>query len=260
VAKLIPSPESGDFQGGLRGKLRGDLSPGPTPGSRSHSRSHTRSRSHPLYRPVPAAFFAADTVAVARALLGKLLVSETPAGRAVGRIVETEAYLCDDAACHASRGETKRNRAMFGPPGRSYTYLIYGMYRCFNVVTGPAGLGEAVLIRALEPVEGLELMAMRRGKREPKALCSGPGKLVIALGIADLPDGSDLRKGPLRVAEPASTGGGAEGADASNAAAREGKAEATAKIRVTTRIGISKDAHLPLRFYLEGSPWISRRA
>ncbi len=202
------------------------------------------------YRPVPAAFFAAGTVAVARALLGKLLVSETPEGRAVGRIVETEAYLRDDAACHASRGETRRNRAMFGPAGRSYTYLIYGMYRCFNVVTGPPGVGEAVLIRALEPLEGLDRMALRRGKREPKALCSGPGKLVIALGISDLPDGSDLRKGPLRVAEPVAARGAAEtmGAESSGAA----------RIKVTTRIGISKDAHLPLRFYLDGNPWISR--
>lgn len=200
------------------------------------------------YRPVPAAFFSAGTVAVARALLGKILVSESPEGLTAGRIVETEAYLCDDAACHASRGETRRNRAMFGPPGRSYTYLIYGMYRCFNVVTGPKGLGEAVLIRALEPLEGLELMAMRRGVAESKALCSGPGKLVIAMGIAGLPDGSDLRKGPLIVAEPRKdTGTGRE------AAAAEGR------IKVTTRIGISKDAHLPLRFYLEGNPWISRK-
>jgi DNA-3-methyladenine glycosylase len=165
--------------------------------------------------------------------------------------VETEAYLCDDAACHASRGETKRNRAMFGPAGRSYTYLIYGMYRCFNVVTGPVGIGEAVLIRALEPLEGLELMALRRGAREPKALCSGPGKLVIALGISELPDGSDLRKGPLWVAEPP--------VRKSSAKAGDGKAEAAAKIQVTTRIGISKDAHLPLRFYLDGNPWISKK-
>jgi len=193
------------------------------------------------YRPVPAGFFSAGTVSVARALLGKVLVSQSPEGRTAGRIVETEAYLRDDAACHASRGETKRNRAMFGPAGRSYTYLIYGMYRCFNVVTGPKGLGEAVLIRALEPIEGLDLMAHRRGVAGPKALCSGPGKLVIALGIADLPDGSDLRKGPLVVAE--------DGPEM-----RE-----PGKIAVTTRIGISKDAHLPLRFYLEGNSWISRK-
>ena len=200
------------------------------------------SRAAARYRPVPAALFAAGTVAVARALLGKVLVSVSPEGRAAGRIAETEAYLRDDAACHAARGETLRNRAMFGPPGRSYTYLIYGMYRCFNVVTAPRGVGEAVLIRALEPLEGLDLMALRRGVSEPKALCSGPGKMVIALGIADLPDGSDLRKAPLWVAEPAPS------------------ATPTGRIVATTRIGISKDAHLPLRFYREGDPWISRRA
>jgi DNA-3-methyladenine glycosylase len=218
----------------------------------------------PRYLPVPAAFFAAGTVAVARALLGKLLVSETPEGRTVGRIVETEAYLCDDAACHASRGETKRNRAMFGPAGRSYTYLIYGMYRCFNVVTGPKGVGEAVLIRALEPLEGRDLMALRRGTDAPKALCSGPGKLVIALGIDDLPDGSDLRKGPLLVAEPRPAGSGAKAAKAAKASkgakpGKEPEPRGPEEIRVTTRIGISKDAHLPLRFYLEGNPWISRK-
>lgn len=217
------------------------------------------------YRPVPAAFFSAGTVAVARALLGKVLVSETPEGRAAGRIVETEAYLCDDAACHASRGETKRNRAMFGPAGRSYTYLIYGMYRCFNVVTGPKGVGEAVLIRALEPLEGLDLMAMRRGVAEPKAFCSGPGKLVIALGISDLPDGSDLRKGPLLVAEERAgtateaTRSSAAGLGGTGTAGPRTRAAGPGKIKVTTRIGISKDAHLPLRFYLEGNPWISRK-
>lgn len=102
-----------------------------------------------------------------------------------------------------------------------------------------------MLIRALEPLEGLELMARRRGLGEPKALCSGPGKLVIALGIGDLPDGSDLRKGPLLVARGTRKRGIESG-------------EAERRIKVTTRIGISKDAHLPLRFYLEGNPWISR--
>ena len=233
-----------------------------------------KDRAGTRYRPVPAAFFAADTVSVARALLGRMLVSDSPEGRTAGRIVETEAYLCDDAACHASRGETPRNRAMFGPPGRSYTYLIYGMYRCFNVVTGPAGLGEAVLIRALEPVEGLELMAQRRGKRDPKALCSGPGKLVIALGIADLPNGSDLRERPLIVAEPGGAKApekaeagptGSRGPGMGKALAGSGRAKTRTeaaeaeRVRVTTRIGISKDAHLPLRFYLDGNPWISRR-
>ena len=200
---------------------------------------------HP-FKPLPAAFFAADTVAVARALLGVVLVSDSPQGRTAGRIVETEAYLCDDGACHASRGPTDRNRAMFGPAGRSYTYLIYGMYHCFNVVTAAKGVGEAVLIRALEPLQGLELMARRRGSDTPLALCSGPGKLVIALGIGSLPNGSDLRKGPLVLVPP-------------GAYPPSGGAAAQGNIKVTTRIGITKDEHLPLRFYLEGSPWISRK-
>ena len=205
----------------------------------------------PLPRPrvantrLPVAFFAADTVSVARALLGAVLVSESPQGRTAGRIVETEAYLWDDAACHASRGPTLRNQAMFGPPGRSYTYLIYGMYKCFNVVTAPRGTGEAVLIRALEPLDGLDLMASRRGTDAPRALCSGPGKLVIALGIGSLPNGSDLRKEPLRLL-PASAYPWSDGQGQGN-------------VKVTTRIGITKDAHLPLRFYLEGSPFISRK-
>lgn len=197
-------------------------------------------------RPLRRDFYACDTVSVARALLGAVLVSDSPEGRAVGRIVETEAYLCDDAACHAHRGETPRNRAMFGPAGRSYTYLIYGMYKCFNVVTAPAGVGEAVLIRALEPLAGLPLMAKRRGTEEPKALCSGPGKLVIAMGIGDLPNGSDLRKGSLRILMPPAEPG-------------PGHRETGGNITVTTRVGITKDAHLPLRFYLAGSRFISRK-
>jgi DNA-3-methyladenine glycosylase len=197
-------------------------------------------------KPLPRDFFTADTVSVARALLGKIMVSDSPEGRTAGRIVETEAYLCDDAACHASRGPTLRNQAMFGPAGRSYTYLIYGMYKCFNVTTAPPGVGEAVLIRALEPLEGSRLMANRRGTDSPKALCSGPGKLVIALGIGDLPNGSDLRKGNLRILDTPADPGPA-------------RAGAQGNILVTTRIGITKDAHLPLRFYLAGNPFISRK-
>lgn len=197
-------------------------------------------------KPLPAAFYSRSTVELARDLLGAVLIHDAPEGLAAGRIVETEAYLRDDPACHASRGPTPRNRAMFGPPGRSYTYLIYGMYHCFNVVSAPRGIGEAVLIRALEPLAGLPLMETRRGTDKPRALCSGPGKLVIAMGMAGLPNESDLRKGPVRILPPESfPWSAAGGADPRN-------------IKVTTRIGITQAAHLPLRFYLEGNPYISR--
>jgi DNA-3-methyladenine glycosylase len=205
------------------------------------------------FKPLPASFYSRPTIEVARDLLGTVLAHRTPEGLTAGRIVETEAYLHDDPACHASRGMTRRNQAMFGPPGRSYTYLIYGMYHCFNVVTSPRGVGEAVLIRALEPLEGLPLMAERRGTDKPKALCSGPGKLVIALGMGPrgthvpVPDGSDLRKGPLLILPPESFPWTAEGGTPLR------------NIKVTTRIGITQAAHLPLRFYLEGNPYISRK-
>lgn len=197
----------------------------------------------PILRPLPAAFFAGDTVQVARDLLGAVLVHDSADGRAAGRIVETEAYLRDDPACHASRGITPRNAPMFGPPGRSYIYLIYGMYRCFNVVTAPKGVGEAVLIRALEPIEGQSLMARRRGTDDIRKLCSGPGKLVMALGLDPTHNDVGLRSGPLRLLPPDSypwPGG-------------------PGPVKVTTRIGISCAADWPLRFYLEGNPFISRK-
>lgn len=188
------------------------------------------------------AFFDHDTVSVARNLLGTVLVHDTPEGRTVGRIVETEAYLCDDPACHAARGLTPRNAPMFGPPGRAYIYLIYGMYRCFNVVTAPEGVGEAVLIRALEPLEGLDLMARRRGTTEARALCSGPGKLAIALGIGPALNGADLRIGELRLLPDGSYPWHGPG-----------------RIEVTTRVGITSGADLPLRFYIGENPYISRK-
>lgn len=182
-------------------------------------------------------------MAVARRLLGAILLHESPDGVAAGRIVETEAYLRNDPACHAARGRTPRNAPMFGPPGRSYIYLIYGMYRCFNVVTAPEGVGEAVLIRALEPVEGVDLMVRRRGTVKERDLCSGPGKLVMALGLDPSHNDVDLREGPLRLLP----------ADSHPWKGPKGR------IHVTTRIGITQGADLPLRFYLWGNPFISRK-
>lgn len=186
---------------------------------------------------LPRSFYARDTVTVARELLGGILVSNHSEGICAGRIVETEAYLQGDPACHASRGMTPRNRVMFGPPGHAYVYFIYGMYYCFNVVTAAEGVGEAVLIRALEPLAGVPLMRARRGREKMAQLCGGPARLVQALGITRRHNGSDLTGGTLYIC------GG----------------RAAERIVTTTRIGIKEGGQLPLRFYLEGNPYISRK-
>ena len=189
---------------------------------------------------LPAEFYATDTVTLARKLLGVRLVHETRGGRVSGTIVETEAYLHDDPACHASRGKTKRNAAMFGPPGHAYIYFIYGTYYCFNVVSAREGVGEAVLIRALEPLEGIARMQRRRGTKDLHALCSGPGKLVMALGITPKLNGASLLRPPLYL-----TAGD--------------HMPSPEDIVCTPRIGISAAADLPLRFYIKGSRFASRR-
>lgn len=164
----------------------------------------------------------------------------------MGRIVETEAYLSrNDPACHAHRGMTKRNAAMFGRAGTSYIYLIYGMYYCFNVVTASEGKGEAVLIRALEPVSGLELMQQRRGTSVLRHLCSGPGKLVIAMGMHAGLNGAPLDAAPLRVLPR-------------DAFPERYPKQGRPRIVTTTRIGIRQGAELPLRFYLAGNSFVSR--
>lgn len=193
-------------------------------------------------RPFPVSRLAGDTVAAARALLGAVLEHRSTEGVAAGRIVETEAYLCDDPACHAHRGETPRNKPMFGPPGRAYVYFIYGMHRCFNVVTGPPGRGEAVLIRALEPLTGIDLMRRRRGIDDVRRLCDGPAKLVQALGIDAGHNGTDLARGPLRLLEGPPFDAGA----------------APPAIGAAPRVGISVAVDLPLRFHYVGNPWVSK--
>ena len=192
-------------------------------------------------------FYAQETVAVARALLGTFLVHRSREGTTVGRIVETEAYLGRlDPASHAHKGETARNRSMFGPPGHVYVYFIYGVHWCCNVVTAPAGVGEAVLLRALEPVEGIEVMAARRRTEVERNLCSGPGKLVQAMGITREHDGADLVRGPLGIWDRAGW------------SPPPGRAW-DEEIATSARVGITKAADLPLRFLLRGNPHVSAR-
>ncbi len=178
-----------------------------------------------------------DTAELARFLIGKLVMRVLPSGLAAGRIVETEAYLTGDEASHAFRGMTLRNRVMFGPKGHAYVYLIYGMYFALNVTGAAEGVGEAVLIRAAEPVSGLDAMTRHRGEVPPRDLMRGPGRLTIALAIDRSLDGTDLcAAGPLWLA---CDGREPEG------------------IGVSTRIGISRDAHRPLRFFVKGSRYVS---
>lgn len=185
-------------------------------------------------------FYKKDTIEVARSLLGAKLEHYSPAGLTSGLIVETEAYLSkDDPACHAARGKTKRNAAMFGPPGRAYVYFIYGNHYCFNVVTGREGVGEAVLVRALEPVKGLALMRERRGPgQKEKNLTSGPGKLCQAMGIDRKHDGSSLLEYPLYIVA--------------------GDPVQDEMIGVSTRIGISRGQDQLLRYFVQGNPFLSR--
>lgn len=201
--------------------------------------------------PLPSSFYGQDTLAAARQLLGKTLVRRFPDGQiATGRVVETEAYTRNDPACHAFRGLTERNKTMWGPPGRAYIHINYGLHFCLNAVTAPEGAAEAVLIRALEPVTNARaLWRHTYGENSPfdqteKALVrltSGPGKLTRALGVDKAMDGIDLTN-----------------ADGSLFLAH-GEAIADANVVTTTRIGITKGADLPWRFYVRASPFVSRR-
>lgn len=199
-----------------------------------------------------------DTLTLAQRLLGCTLVHQHQEGTTAGIIVETEAYLTGDPACHAYRRKTKRNAAMFGPAGTVYVYQIYGMHYCVNIASSDEGVGEAVLIRALEPTEGIELMEERRAEGmsrgecrvsnggpvrhstlSPRHLCNGPAKLVKAMGISiEEHNGSSLLTGNLKIYP---------------SVLKE------FEMVTTTRIGLTKGADLPYRFYVTGNRFVSRK-
>ena len=181
-------------------------------------------------------FYARPADAVARDLLGKVLVHRDCAGV----IVETEAYVgLEDRAAHASRGLTERTKVIFGPPGHAYVYFVYGMYDCLNLVTEPAGTPGCVLIRALEPIAGVEVMRERRPKaRSVEDLASGPGKLTRAMAINLEHYGRDVTRGDLVVREPVRP--------------------AKFRIKAGPRVGIRECADWPLRFFIEENRFVSR--
>ena len=179
-------------------------------------------------------FFNQPTIELAKALLGKYLVY----GNLQGKIVETEAYLCrDDPGCHAARGLTTRNAPMFGPAGRTYVYFIYGMYYCLNVVSGKTGEGEAVLIRALEPIEGIDVMKERRKTNKIENLCNGPGKLTQAFGITNEHNNQCFLSGELQIHN-----------------SRE-----KPEIKTSTRIGLSAGKDLEMRFFIAENRFVSKK-
>jgi len=190
------------------------------------------------------AFYARDTLCVARELLGQRLVRLHDGVRLAGRIVETEAYVGrHDVACHAVPGPTARNAVMFGPAGHAYVYFVYGMHHCFNIVTEIEGFGSAVLVRALEPIEGIEMMQQHRGGRIGAAIANGPAKLCYALRIDRALNGADLVAGDQLWVE----------ADASipDIAVARGP-------RVGVR-GDERALRAPWRFWIAGTPFVSRR-
>ncbi len=179
-----------------------------------------------------------DPQEVAPLLLGCRLTRKVAGAEMVCRIVETEAYSDIDAASHSFKGRTPRTEVMFGPPGKLYVYFTYGMHYCCNVVVGREGQGAAVLIRAVEPLAGMEIMRQSRGGRSGVEVSNGPAKVCQALQIDRTMNGHDLSQSPLLL----------ERDDSVN----------PLRIVTTTRIGISKDIERPWRFYIKDNPYISR--
>jgi DNA-3-methyladenine glycosylase len=190
---------------------------------------------------LPHSFYEQKTIDVAKQLLGKYLVRKHPEGKTTGRIVETEAYIGpQDLACHASRGRTARTEVMFGPAGHAYVYFIYGFYNMLNLVTEAKDYPAAVLIRAVEPMDGIDLMKERRKSGVLHSLASGPGKLCQAFAVDRTLNGADLSGNVLYV---------------------EDRSEPAIKIRATPRIGVDyagKWKSKPYRFLIRGSEFVSK--
>jgi DNA-3-methyladenine glycosylase len=188
-------------------------------------------------RRLPRSFYARPATEVAPDLLGQVLVRRLPDGsRVAARLVEVEAYEPDDPGSHAFRGKTARNEVMFGPPGHLYVYFTYGMHFCMNAVTRGPGEGSAVLLRAGEPLDGLDAMRARRGRERLTDLCSGPGRFTQALGIARPENGVDLVSGGTVWVEPGSR---------------------VETIGIGIRVGVH-DTSRSWRFWLEDDPFVSR--
>lgn len=188
-------------------------------------------------RRLPVSFYRRPALIVARELLGKLLTRKTNQGLTCGLIVETEAYGgSDDPASHAFLGPGARNAVMFEDGGKAYVYFIYGMYYCLNVVTGRSGTGEACLIRAIEPVDGIELMKKRRKTDDPRRLTNGPGKLCIAMDVDMSLNGYDYKGKDLYISDDGYQ---------------------PEKISYTARIGIRRAQNFLWRFYISGNPFVS---
>jgi len=178
-----------------------------------------------------------DTAKLARFLIGKTLVHDLPEGRLSGRIVETEAYVVGDAAGHAFRGRTRRNQSLFLDRGHAYVYIAYGLHSMLNVASEVPGVGAGVLLRALEPLDGIHLMRLRRTPAPSTGLARGPGRLAQAMGISLRQDGLDLcAAGPLWLGDSVRPAG---------------------EIGRSVRIGISRETQRLLRFYEKGSPYVS---
>lgn len=183
-------------------------------------------------------FYSQPTLEVAESLLGRTLYRETEEGLVAGRLVEVEAYCgAEDPASHAYRRQTPRNAIMFGPAGHLYVYFTYGMHHCANIVTWVQGVAGAVLLRAVEPLEGLDLMAARRGLSDPRLLAKGPGRLCQAFELTRQNNGADLVTDDLWVGEERSLRG---------------------PVRTSMRIGVPPDPDKPWRFFEEG-PYTSGR-